>query len=56
MSARERRRRAEDIVTAVRAGPKPKRKPPEAGLPVPAISPKGPLPMQGGAEAPLAFD
>ena len=33
-----------------------KRKPPEAGLSVPAIPPRGPLPMQGGAEAPLEFD
>ena len=32
-----------------------RRKPPEAGLPVPAVPPKGPLPMQGGAEAPLDF-
>lgn len=34
---------------------KPRRKPPEAGLPVPAIPPRGPLPKQGGAEAPLEF-
>lgn len=34
---------------------KGRRKPPEAGLAVPAIPPKGPLPMQGGAEAPLEF-
>jgi hypothetical protein len=33
--------------------PKAKRKPPEAGLPVPAVPPRGPLPLQGGAEAPL---
>ncbi|MXP10794.1 hypothetical protein [Pseudoblastomonas halimionae] len=32
-----------------------RRKPPEAGMPMPAIPPKGPLPMQGGAEAPLDF-
>ena len=32
------------------------RKPPEAGIPVPAIPPTGPLPMQGGAEAPLDFE
>ena len=32
-----------------------KRKPPEAGVPVPAVPPKGPLPLQGGAEAPLEF-
>ncbi len=35
--------------------PKRRRKPPEAGMPVPAIPPKGPLPMQGGAQAPLEF-
>ncbi|MEM6857173.1 MAG: hypothetical protein AAF559_04805 [Pseudomonadota bacterium] len=33
-----------------------KRKPPEAGLPVPAVPPKGPLPKQGGAAAALKFD
>jgi len=30
-----------------------RRKPPEAGLAVPAIPPRGPLPLAGGAEAPL---
>ena len=30
-----------------------RRKPPEAGLPLPAELPRGPLPLQGGAEAPL---
>ncbi|MEO1922255.1 hypothetical protein T8S45_12045 [Blastomonas marina] len=33
-----------------------RRKPPEAGLAVPAVPPKGPPPQQGGAEAPLDFD
>lgn len=33
-----------------------RRKPPEAGLAVPAVPPRGPLPKQGGAEAPLTFD
>lgn len=33
-----------------------RRKPPESGLPVPAIPPSGPLPKQGGAAAPLEFD
>jgi hypothetical protein len=32
------------------------RKPPEAGLAVPAVPPSGPLPKQGGAAAPLEFD
>lgn len=31
------------------------RKPPESGIPVPAVPPRGPVPMQGGAEAPLDF-
>ncbi|MBX7482191.1 hypothetical protein [Qipengyuania qiaonensis] len=35
---------------------KPRRKPPEAGIAVPAIPPQGPLPKLGGAEAPLEFD
>ncbi|PZT86973.1 MAG: hypothetical protein DI637_09980 [Citromicrobium sp.] len=43
-------------VLAHRARRKPPRKPPEAGMPVPAIPPGGPLPKQGGAEAPLEFD
>ncbi len=30
-----------------------RRKPPEAGIPIPAVPPTGPLPKQGGAEAPL---
>ena len=34
----------------------PPRKAPESGIAVPAISPTGPLPKQGGAEAPLDFD
>lgn len=29
------------------------RKPPEAGLPVPAIPPRGPAPLQGGTAAAL---
>jgi hypothetical protein len=30
-----------------------RRKPPAAGLAVPAQPPRGPLPLEGGAEAPL---
>jgi hypothetical protein len=30
-----------------------RRKPPEAGLAVPAVPSRGPLPLEGGAEAPL---
>lgn len=33
-----------------------RRKPPESGIAVPAIPPNGPLPLEGGAEAPLEFD
>jgi hypothetical protein len=29
------------------------RKPPEPGFAVPAVPPRGPLPLAGGAEAPL---
>ena len=32
-----------------------RRKPPEAGIPVPAIRPRGPLPLEGGAEALLDY-
>jgi hypothetical protein len=35
--------------------PKRRHKPPEAGMPVPAVPPRGPLPMQDGADAPLDF-
>lgn len=38
-----------------RRGFRGRRKPPEAGLPVPALPPKGPLPKEGGAAAPLDF-
>ena len=30
-----------------------RRKPPESGLPVAAVPPEGPLPLEGGAESPL---
>jgi hypothetical protein len=45
---------AENLLKALR--PRGKRKPPESGLMVPAVPPRGPLPLQGGAEAPLEFD
>ena len=38
------------------SNPRRPRKPPESGLSVPAIPPKGPFPKQGGAAAPLEFD
>lgn len=34
----------------------PRRRPPEAGMPIPAVPPHGPLPKEGGAEAPLDFE
>ena len=52
--------RHEAVLRRLNRKPKPiprrKRKPPEAGIAVPAVPPKGPLPLQGGAEAPLEFD
>ncbi len=45
------------ILLSILEATKPKRrKPPEAGIPVPAVPPRGPLPKQGGAEAPLDFE
>jgi hypothetical protein len=40
----------------LRTNARNRRKPPEAGIVVPAVPPNGPLPKQGGAEAPLEFD
>ncbi len=40
----------------LRQRPTSLRKPPEAGLAVPVVPPRGPLPMQGGAAAPLDFE
>lgn len=37
-------------------GPSRRPRPPESGLPVPAVPPTGPQPRQGGAAAPLEFD
>ena len=33
-----------------------RKKPPESGIAVPVVPPRGPLPLHGGAEAPLEFD
>ncbi|MBY6219076.1 hypothetical protein [Qipengyuania aquimaris] len=52
--ARRRRRAAARLAAHVRKNRK--RNPPESGIPAPAEPPKGPLPKQGGAEAPLTFD
>lgn len=46
--------RLADLVARHKSARK-RRKPPEAGLAVPAEPLKGPLPMQGGAGAPLDF-
>ncbi len=40
----------------LRNRPRYPRKPPESGMMAPAASPRGPMPQQGSAAAPLAFD
>ena len=47
---------ARSLNDILRQRPSPRRKPPEAGIAVPAIPPRGPLPKQGGAAAPLNFE
>lgn len=37
----------------MRSRPRPRRKPPEAGMPMPAVPPRGPAPRQGGAAVAL---
>jgi hypothetical protein len=49
----DRRTGVSSLDALLRQRPAPRKKPPEAGLPVPAIPPHGPLPNQGGAVAPL---
>ncbi|MEM7701343.1 MAG: hypothetical protein AAF251_05345 [Pseudomonadota bacterium] len=44
-----------ELIVRLRADYRRRRKPPESGLPVPAVPPGGPLPKQGGAAAPLDF-
>jgi hypothetical protein len=34
----------------------PRRKPPETGLMTPVVPPRGPLPLQGGAAAPVDYE
>ena len=48
---------AENLLKALqpKGQPRGKRKPPESGLMAPVATPKGPMPLQGGAEAPLEF-
>ena len=44
------------ITDMMQSRPRPRRKPPESGLPVPAIPPRGPAPLQGGAAARIDFE
>ncbi|MDJ0641546.1 MAG: hypothetical protein QNJ15_01905 [Erythrobacter sp.] len=44
------------LLSILKATTPKRRKPPEAGIAVPAVPPRGPLPKQGGAEAPLDFE
>ena len=41
------------LADMMRQPPRPRRKPPEPGMPVPAVPPRGPVPLQGGAAAAL---
>ena len=41
------------LADIMRQRPRPRRKPPETGMPVPAVTPRGPMPLQGGAAAAL---
>lgn len=46
-------RGAGSLAEIMKSRPHPRRKPPEAGLPVPAVPPYGPVPLKGGAAAAL---
>ncbi|MBA4045558.1 MAG: hypothetical protein C0471_14220 [Erythrobacter sp.] len=46
---------ARSLNDILRQRPIPRRRPPEAGLSLPAVPPRGPQPLQGGAAAPLDF-
>lgn len=47
---------ARSLADIMSNGPQPRRRrPPGAGLPIPAVPPRGPLPLQGGAAAPIDF-
>ncbi|MFM7348573.1 MAG: hypothetical protein ACKO01_03690 [Erythrobacter sp.] len=48
--------RAQPLRDVMRSAPPRRRKPPEAGLPVPAVPPRGPVPLKGGAAARVEFD
>lgn len=47
---------AQSLADIMSIGPRPRRKPPESGLPVPVVPPRGPAPLQGGAAARLDFE
>ena len=44
---------ARSLGVIMRSQPRPRRKPPEAGLPMPAVPPRGPVPLRDGAVAAL---
>lgn len=41
------------LADIMRQQPRPRRKPPESGMPLPADPPRGPAPLSGGAAATL---
>ena len=41
------------LADIMRQSPRPRHKPPESGAPIPAVPPRGPVPIQGGAAAAL---
>jgi hypothetical protein len=47
---------AQSLADIMSIRPHPRRKPPESGLPAPAVPPRGPAPLQGGAAARLDFE
>jgi hypothetical protein len=47
---------AGSLADIMKSRPHPRRKPPESGLPAPAVPPRGPVPLQGGAAARLDFE
>ncbi len=49
-------RRPASLKQLLQKPPAPRRKPPEAGLAVPAVPPTGPMPISGGAAAALDFE
>jgi hypothetical protein len=62
LEARERRPRSDlrpgtrSLDALLRSRPPKRRRPPPSGIPAPAVPPRGPLPIQGGAAARLDFE